>query len=286
MMMKKIAVIGGDRRMLEAAARLADLGFECAVYGAPDGKDVLPGSLTRAATLADALSGAFTALAPIPLSRDRVHVNLPDFEPALSVRELILSLSPDQFLYAGSIDGECGSLLERRGIGFADLCEIPEYAYANAYATAEASLGLLISNMGMFLRDSDVAIFGGGRIAKFLAPMLAQRGARTYVFARSADQRAYFAAQGCAAGDFLPPRTPFADALVNTVPALTPIGPEEILRPDGLLLELCAIRREECPGVRLLRAPSLPGRFCYRSMGRILSDTLLSRIGRDGSKEM
>lgn len=275
----KIGVIGGDLRLIEAACALGELGFECALFGA-DPASPLSEKLTRAATLEGALRGSVAILAPIPISRDGVSLNLPAIPHPPAILDFVRSLTPEQTLFAGCIDESTASLFAECGIPFVDLCEIPEYAYPNAYATAEATLGLLILNTGMLLQDAKVAIFGAGRIAKYLVPMLQGLGAQICVFARSPADRAYLRSSGCAVSDFRPPERPFADVLINTVPA-TPCDPMQVLRKDGLLLELCSVVREDRSDCRLLRAPSLPGRYCYRSMGRILAKTVLSRIERD-----
>lgn len=282
--MAKIGVIGGDLRFIEAASVLAELGFECAVFGA-DPAAMLPEKLTRATTLDGATRGSAAVLAPIPLSRDGASLNLPSIPHPPTIEDFVLSLTPDQTLFAGCIDEGSASMLTGRSIPFADLCEIPEYAYPGAYATAEATLGLLILNTGMLLQDSKVAIYGGGRIAKYLIPLLQSLGARICVFARSPADRAYMRSLGCAVSDFSPPERPFADVLINTVPALPPCDPMLVLKKDGLLLELCGVGREERSDCRLLRAPSLPGRYCYRSMGRMLAKVVLARIGHDDSRE-
>ncbi len=284
MIKAKIGVIGGDLRLIEAASVLADLGFECAISGA-DSSASLPEKCTRAVSPESAISKSAAILAPIPLSRDGVSLNLPGVPHPPSITDFVLSLTPAQILFAGCIDEGTASMLTGRGIPFVDLCEIDEYAYPNAYATAEATLGLLILNTGMLLQDSRVAIFGAGRIAKYLIPMLGALGAQICVFARSPADRAYMRTLGCAVSDFLPPDRPFADVLINTVPALPPCDPMQVLRKDGLLLELCGVRREDRSDYRLLRAPSLPGRYCYRSMGRILAKTVLTRIEREDQRK-
>ncbi|MGM9637261.1 MAG: dipicolinate synthase subunit DpsA [Eubacteriales bacterium] len=271
----KIAIIGGDRRLILAAVKLAESGCECAIFGdSPD--EMLDPRLTRAASLKSAVGGAFAVLAPIPLTRDKVHVNAP---VKIDLRELIDVLTPGQIFLAGCIStGRTLAILKSRKVRVIDYNRTEDYALPNARATAEATVSLAVLNQEKMLSDCHLAIFGCGRITKFLIPLLLGMGAKVTVFARSPKERELAKTAGCTVSDFVTPQSPFADILINTVPAVVPCSPESVLLNGGLLIELAGVLRPETSRFRLLSAPSLPGRYSPKSMGDCLARLILSEI--------
>lgn len=269
----KIAIIGGDRRLILAAARLAESGWECAIFGdSPD--ETLDPRLTRAASLKSAVGGAFAVLAPIPLTRDGIHVNAP---VKIDLWELTDALIPGQIFLAGCIaNGKVLAILKSRKIRVIDYNRAEDYALPNARATAEVTVSLAVLNQEKMLSDCHLAIFGCGRITKFLIPMLQGMGAKVTVFARSPKERELAKAAGCTVSDFVTPESPIADILINTVPAVVPCSPESILLNGGLLIELAGVLRPETDRFRILSAPSLPGRYSPKSMGEHLARLILS----------
>ncbi|MGM9680158.1 MAG: dipicolinate synthase subunit DpsA [Eubacteriales bacterium] len=268
----KIALIGGDRRQIVAATILSEAGYECAVFGESP-EEPLDDRLTRAISLKSAVSGATAVLAPIPLTRDGIHVNAPI---EIHLRELTDVLTPGQLLLAGCISGKILSALKDRKVRVVDYNKSKEYALPNAGATAEATVGLAILNQEKMLSDCHLAIFGCGRIAGYLIPMLLGLGAKVTVFARSPKEREKAKASGCMVSDFIPPDKPFADILINTVPAIVPCLPESVLCEGGLLIELAGVPRPDTDRFRFLPAPSLPGRYSPCSMGQRLARLILS----------
>ena len=148
------------------------------------------------------------------------------------------------------------------------------------------ALSLIISELPRALCGSDVAVFGYGRIASLLTRRLLSLGAGVRVVARSAARRALAQADGAA--PFAPERT--CDALDGVICAVNTV-PARVLSAEALsaLAPAALIELADCPGadadearragVRIIPAPSLPGRYSPESAGSLIADTVLSMLG-------
>lgn len=155
------------------------------------------------------------------------------------------------------------------------------FQIGNAALTAEGAVALLRPEAG--LSGAHVLVLGYGRIGRLLCRELQKTGALVTVAARSAEQRAWAAAEGSESTplEALAGKLGGFDILINTIPA--PVLTEALLRlvsPGALLLELAsapggidaAAAHEQ--GLRYLRAPGLPAKFAPARAAEILRDAV------------
>ncbi len=296
----RIAVIGGDRRMLHTARRLADAGASVTRFGQP-----LPGgdeSVPRhAVSLSDAAEDATALVLPLPVSRDGVTVNCP-FTPELSITfpeiAALMRKDPRLLLFGGKLPpllyealGTCpDSAILRVTDYFAD----EGFTLTNAALTAEGALALAARETDYALRGSTAAIIGYGRIGKLLARLLLAVGMDVTVCARRREALLWAATDGChpvrmgdssRAGGGMFPLCYGHPILFNTVPE-TVMGRDFLLRlePDTLIIDLASppfgASDEDVAAataqnrLRYLRAPGIPGAYAPRDAGYAIADCI------------
>lgn len=283
---RKIAVIGGDLRQLEAAKSFAQRGYDCQVFGLDvigDSRFTETVPVRAADSLADALRGADLVLLPLPYSHDGVTVHAPLSTQKITVSSLFTLLSEKQKIAAGLL----GQSLPKPFSCF-DYAASEVFAIRNARATVEGALAIAIRETPMTLCGATVSVVGYGRIGKMLSSALASLGAKVSVFARSPDQRAWAQAEGLTAYalDSLGSQAHSWDVLFNTVPSR--VITEEILaamKKDAVIIELASLpggvdlHGAAKHGIHMITASGLPGKYSPQSAGRIIADTVADRFG-------
>lgn len=262
----KIAFIGGDIRMVYAAGRFADDGYECALYATPQVRADTTETLTRAADLKSALSDADFVVAPIPLSRDGLTVNSPCSDDKVLLSDLLDAMGNGGKLYAGAIKWQVKEKLSEKDILCIDYGELEDFALLNARCSAEAALAIGVQKHEKMLLVSSIGIFGYGRIGRQLTSLLIGMGVRPTVFARSGTARAAAYSVGARVADF-DHRADKFDILLNTVPCdLSEIAYTSLTR-RGILIDLASIYNESS---NTIIASGLPGKYCPESAGEII----------------
>lgn len=280
-------LVGGDVRLLYAARRLKSLGHGACFYS-PDGtlKTSQDFSDIELLSLCDCVKRAQVIILPLPASRGDGKINCPLLSKELDAGALFSCVRRSTPVFAGKAD-KCISVAAREaGVRLTDYFTSESLLTSNALYTAEGALSLIISELPRALCGSDVAVFGYGRIASLLTRRLLSLGAGVRVVARSAARRALAQADGAA--PFAPERT--CDALDGVICAVNTV-PARVLSAEALtaLAPAALIELADCPGadadearragVRIIPAPSLPGRFSPESAGSLIADTVLSMLG-------
>ncbi len=271
----KIAVIGGDSRMLYAANALSDTFSLCTVYGnrAPINDYE---RFERSASLEEALSGADILLLPIPcLEGDYIKAPFYDGDIALSKIEGLLKTSCTVF---------AGLPCRKIGSGaFIDYGKDEKFTKGNAYLTAEGCLSLAKSHIDLSLKDAKCAILGFGRIGKELCKLFSFLESETSVFARNPRDRelcTLFGAKGYSFESFEAHKGDF-DLIINTVPSIEISKLYELCPKSSQIIEL-ALKEEK--GKNVILAPSLPARYSPKSAGLLIFECIKDYL-KEGEKE-
>ena len=271
----RIAIIGGDLRQVYAAELLAKRGHAVAAA-------FLAREATGVTVFADPFSAvreADAVMLPIPATESGGGIRA---AAGLTVEELLPALPVGCLLLGGNLSASLVAGARERGVRTVDYLNREAFVLENAYLTAQAALGILLSELPVCLSRTEIAILGFGRIGKFLARMLHALEAEVTVYARRQSDMAMaaligvrgkhvsaLASHGALAG---------ARAVVNTAPArlLTTVS-LAALGKGTLLLELASGGDNLPPppeghSLRILTALGLPGRCFPESAGRIVAD--------------
>ncbi len=298
----RFAVVGGDGRMTHLSQYLAEAGYAVRVFGC--GEDCLPSAAGRddlriCTTLAKAVEEATAVILPLPATRDGRTVHCPR-DPAciLPLEEVaaLLARDPGLHLFGGGLPRALWEdpAVTRRVTDY-NLNEA--FLQRNAEITAEAALMTAMELTDYALRGVPVAILGYGRIAKYLAHLLASLGAEVTVCARRGESLTEAAAAGHAtclltpreAGNGLLSLCPEHRLVFNTIPApVMPLAFLLALPAEALVMDLASAPFGVTDGdvgeaisvkaLRYLRAPSLPGSYAPRDAGYAIGACILDTL--------
>ncbi len=262
------ALCGGDARQSGLARLLLEDGHGVRSWALERAE--LPGGVRACGTAAEALEGADCLLLPMPVSAKGGLLNAPLSEGTHCLGEVFAAVRPGQRAAGGLVSPEARAVAEGCGVRILDYGRREELLAANAVATAEGALGVLLTETDWALWRNRALVTGWGRVAKALAPRLAALGMEVTVAARSPGDRAWAEAWGFRSADTerLSEAMRGCRVVVNTVPALLLTASRLAeLEQDALVLDLASapggtdFEAARAFGLRALAAPGLPGKW-------------------------
>ena len=271
--MYQITVVGGDRRLIEAALLLKAQGCAVTLCATCD----MPNGFSYKDTLDESAKGDLLLL-PVPYSKDQKTVF---GAPQVATADAESACARFSFVCGGGLPAALFACARENGGDAFDLLCDEAFTLENAYLTAYAALGMLLLDGGKAPRDTRVLLLGYGRIASALCRLLLGAGFCVSVCARDPIKRAEAAFAGAKetfAPSELAEAIEKADAVVNTVPF--PLLKEADLPKARALriLELASGENFEknLPAcVSLMRAPGLPGKVYPASAGALIAQATL-----------
>lgn len=269
-MQKTILVLGGDKRFKYLSALLCE---HYRVLSVNEEHDEL--FIRRYMREADII------VLPIPITFDGITLNAPFIEQKIMLGAIVSNLLPDQLLLTG------GALPE--GLGSV-VCKTRNYTKSesfllgNAELTAEGLLKIVIEELPMSLKNSNIAITGYGRVGRATAKLLKKVGCGITVFDRNPCSRDSAEKDGLIPADF----TDFIrlghkfDCVINTVPTEV-IGEDEMesLKKTCLLCEAASapygfdFKSADKHNLKHMIAGSLPGKTSPVTAAQIIYESVL-----------
>lgn len=303
----KVAVLGGDRRQYSAAHRLDVLGFPVLIWGLPHTTEDM-GDIVWASDWRSAVVEADAVLLPLPVSFDGLRINLSLLEQSspkaindLRITHLLEAMRRGQTLFCGRISPSCKAYAEEMGFSPIDYSENELFQLRNATPTAEGALELAMHELPITINGTHAAVIGYGRIAQVLAPLLRGMGAEVTVAARKQSDLCRAESFGCrtlricsyAGQSSLLQLDKRCRVIFNTVPYwLFDRTVLENISPEVLIIDLASApggvdpqAANEC-GIRVIRAPGLPGKCAPVTAGEIIAQTVADYLlpkGGDGT---
>ncbi len=303
---RKLAFLGGDPRMLTAAERLREAGYETSLYGF-EGKwthtgvvDACccsdawspPRSLLEAAVRAgthaesaeEAIKGSYAVILPLP-SADGERVSMPLSNQSLSLDAILPLMRAHgvKLLCGGRLPMPFVEMCEQAKITAHDYYKREEFAVAGAIPTAEGAIAIAMNELPITIHGASALVIGYGRIGKVLSHMLASLGAQVSVSARKAADFAWIKAAGyaCIHTERLAESLGAHrfDVIFNTVPH-TVIGKKElaVIDRETLIVDLASkpggIEVGAANGYHTVWALSLPGKVAPVTSGAIIAATI------------
>ena len=257
--MKRIGVIGGDRRQALLADLLAADGFCVCTYGLGTWSDLEQ-------PLAEAVA-ADVVILPLPLCWQGGLLNCGGEE--IRTQDLFAMLGPESLVLAGQVKPEQRQEAEVYGVNLQDYFLREEMTVANAAATAEAAIQVAMEHLDRTLLGTDCLVLGFGRIGKLLSFRLHGLGSRVAATARKPEDLAWIDAFGWRALETgrIGPELKRFPVVFNTIPSLI-INKELLGRlPTGcLVIDLASVQGADAAaaaelGIRYIWARGLPGKL-------------------------
>ena len=276
-MKHKIAIIGGDLRIIKLAEMLVKDGNEIYTFGI----DNVEGTI-QCENIKKALKNVEIVIGPIPFSSNGTTINMPFSDKSLSVRELMHAMNA-KILIAGGIAPEVYELANDEYIEIIDIMKREELAVLNTIATAEGTIQVAIENTNKILHGSKVLILGFGRIGKVLARKLSGLSVQVTCAARKDEDLAWIEAYGHKSTNInnIGENLKQYDIIINTVPHM--VLTEERLqyvKKDALLIDLASnpggIDKKIVKDLNLkfVWALSLPGKVAPTTSAEFIKDTI------------
>lgn len=292
---RKIAVVGGDRRMLEVIECLKD--HDVRVWGI-DPCYIKSGTVCK--TVDEAITDADVLILPSPPCADDIRVNCPLFteESGEKIHRIFDTLKKDCIILGGRVSPRIKELATREGLRVFDYFSSEEVLIKNAVPTAEGAIGVAIYNTDVTVFNSEIAIIGYGRIGRALALRLTALGAFVTVFDRKDEKIALAMSEG-AKGIKIEHKNGQSsllrisegyDIVYNTVPLW--LITEEIVSkiPNRtLVVDLASapggidIPASKKYGLNNIQALAIPEKIAPRSAGRIIAESIIKIIEEEYS---
>lgn len=279
----KIAVIGGDLRIVKLAEMLAKEENEVYIYGLEKAEELKNiKNIIKTETLKKAIQDVEIVIGPIPLSSNGVTLNTPFSEKSISIRELMNVINAKVFI-AGSILPEVYEMANDEYVEIIDIMKREELAVLNTIATAEGTIQLAIENTNKILHSSEVLILGFGRIGKVLARKLAGLSVKVTCAARKDEDLAWIKAYGHNTTNIntIGENLGKYDIIINTVPHMILTGERlQYVNDNCLLMDLASnpggIDKKAAKerNLKLIWALSLPGKVAPTTSAEFIKDTI------------
>ena len=272
--MKKFIFIGGDKRQQYAAQYLMQKG--CSVAFADDCPE-----------FEQLISNADYIVLPLPVSRDSTRVNSPLSIAPVPLKRVIRAVEKEQTVFAGMPSEDFADSLKCKGVTLYDYYKNEALTILNSISTAEGVIFEIIGNTNANIHSMKIAVIGYGKAGSAIARRLSALGAEVVVAARSERDRAAALSDNCKAIDLykFEQIAENCELVVNTVPAR--VIDEKIIEKlpkSCLMIEVSSapygidFQAAEKHGIRVIRAPSLPGRTAPKSAGEAIAKTILGVV--------
>ncbi len=258
---KKICVLGGDKRQRYIAEMLSEMGAE-AVFEIGD--------------ISKEKFRTFDCfLLPIPVTKDGYRLNC---EKNVMLMDIFEALPYDCLVIGGKIPQFFVDHLLSKNISVCDFYEDKEYIWKNAKITAEGALMLLMQENEFALEGFKVLICGYGRIGKCLSKMLGVLGADVTIGARKKEVLFEAAVCGGFKTDIIDPARSGLfdisrryDVIFNTAPGTLFDENNTSMLENSIYIELAGVPyggERELIGKyckKYILASGIPGKYAARS---------------------
>ncbi len=270
----KFLFVGGDKRQVYAADYIKDHG---------DAAELVYSGEQLRALIGDA---DYTVL-PLPFSRDGVHVNLPPDKGAISLEEFVCELKKGMNVLAGMSTDAFADRVACKGAKLYDYYKNESLTLLNSVSTAEGVIYELIGGSDIDINGSKTLVTGYGKAASAIAERLVALGSEVTVAARSERDRTAAICDRCKATSLyeIERVADTVDFVVNTVPA--PVIDKKViakLKKSCVMLEVASapygidFDAAAAHDIKVIKAPSLPGRISPASAGKAIAKTILSIV--------
>ena len=288
----KFGIVGGDRRIVEAAKVLRKNGHSVSVWGIDS--EYFEEDLCKA-TYEETVKDVDVLILPTPPSEDEVRVNCPLFtkESGVKIHKLLDAVSSSTVIMGGRISPRLREFAAKRNLKIFDYFNREELLIKNAVPTAEGAIGIAIDKLPKTLFGSKVAVVGYGRIGEALASRLNLLGANVSVFARKSTAIAKAISEGLNGiritykngESSLAEVAKNYDVIYNTVPywiitedIVSKIPRETLVvdlasAPGGI--DMIAAKKYD---LEVIHALALPAKTAPSSAGAIVAESIMSII--------
>ncbi len=205
--MKRILIIGGDKRQLALADMLKEKGHIVGLQG-----------FEKLGAADEDMAAPDYVFLPVPYRNPDGSIKAPFADAPLELTSIVRRY-PNSAYVLGRCDDDAKAVMEGQ-VRYMDFNDDEAFLIRNALLTAQAALCAYAKYSETALCDTKCLVVGYGRISKFLCRLLKANGAKVAAAARKARDLELIADEGLSAVrmDDLRQSLPWADVIFNTVP--------------------------------------------------------------------
>lgn len=281
---RRITVLGGDKRSLALANLLAEDGNEVIIHGFDEIENP---KLIKEEDLKKAIGYSNIIIGPLPFMEKDGILNTPYYSKEIKIKDLYENMSDEQVFMGGNISDRYQELAESYSFKIIDYFKREELQVLNGIPTAEGAIQIAMEEMDVTLHSSNALVLGFGRIGKILANMLCGIGANTYVEARKYGDISWIKAYGYNPIFLkdLKEELPKMDVIFNTIPKM--ILDKDILKEinkKALIIDVASkpggvdFNKAEEMGIKAIWALGLPGKVAPITAAQCIKETVYNII--------
>ena len=283
----RLAIVGGDARMLEVITQVSELDATVDAYGFERVK-LFGQDITKRTLHTDTLQKADAIVLPVSGMQDDGLIDTRYADQPLRLGEehfaLLRKSTP---IFTGIAKEALVSMTAKHQLSLVKLMEHDDVAIRNSIPTAEGTLALMMEHTAITIHSSHCVVLGFGRTAVTLSRLLKAVGAQVSIVARNPADLARAFEMGLTPYDLASIEQALveADVIVNTIPAL--VLTSAVLShvdPQTLVIDIATtpggtdFRFAEKRGIQAILAPSLPGIVAPKTAGKILARALIANL--------
>lgn len=278
--MNRFGVLGGDKRQIYLAQSIALDGYQVLAWGFDEDVEMKHVIKVSFRELTDTCG---LIILPMPVTQDGKYLNMPFSKQKVLLDDEFAEKMLRKQVFGGALNRLFPTSTLWSKITTYDYSVREEFAVQNAVPTAEGAIMIAMELSEGIINGANCLVTGYGRIGKVLSRMLSGLGAFVTVSARKPEDLAWIKANGYGAihTSQLAELTGKFDFVFNTVPTL--IFTRKILSKhakDTIFIELASVPggfdKEAASklGLKIIPAPSLPGKVAPKAAGIIIKDTI------------
>ena len=289
------SVVGGDHRQAVIIKKLLEYGHCVKVFSLASPLSDVEGA-EICSSPEEALLDSDALLLPLPVSRDGTTLNLSAQDCKIGISELIKisARNKSTVVLGGLITSEIKKLADALGVELIDYYDCEELQQKNALPSAEGAIMVAMENTDRVIAGMRILICGYGRIGRLLACKLKRLGASVSVAARRDEILCEIAMAGfepidLREGNAIISASQGSDVIFNTIPSQ--IFTTQIIDriySDPLYIEIASspggidLQSARCRKMRIIFAPSLPGKYAPASAGEYIFETVNDILRKRG----
>ncbi len=278
----RLAVIGGDYRMLSCAKFMSRLGYEVSVFGYENYNGDFE-NLYMSDTLSDCIENSDILILPLPYSDAQGFIKSAYSHKRITLAEILKICTSGKKIFGGCLDENFINECRKLNITAVDYYKREELKVLNAIPTAEGAIAIAILETDITLHECECAVLSFGCVGRATARALNSLGSIVTVVARSATALSKAESLGykskhisdiCAAlkGKKL---------IFNGIP--DKVITESVLKEldkNTIIIDLASkpggvdLKEAEKYGIRVISALSLPSKYAPVTAGKYLAKTI------------